>query len=659
MARIPTVSGSAVPAPVGGAGGFSPALARPAGQMRGGGEIRGARVSGDRRQAVTRSADALNARYRGAQEVAGALANVGGAMVNFAAKKQEMVNKGILAQEETIRLQTAGEIEKYMQANQDKPETWAEFNDSTWKSYEAGRADRQNKAGWSPSVKGADSLQYQDYRARTAIQFQAEENRAVIRQANARIESNATAKLAAGDVVGFEMEMSMLNVFPEQKEEKYRQISNAVLYQKYDRQMSDIAEMPAAERRKGFAAIEASLAGKDQDGNPTAGTIKGLDGKTIGGLSEAARTDLIRAARARKQAAVNEMQRETVRLFNVLESTGSPDEFNLQSKAALSGGRIDAELWVGVDEETGGYTFKGSAVGDYSSTMQTADEEAGPTLTRMDARAQAARKAEYEKRQALEMQVRGQMQKQQDTAQGMVDAAQGGKLTVEAVNRRVKSGEISEAQGQQLRSIVDRIAKQDLTLGNKLVLSLGARDAQGRPLRDVRGAITDYRVAAEAAKSDIASIAAAGAKKLDSVTSLEKQTWLASVNALPISIEAKTRLLRDYLAAYEVDLVGFDQKDGKTVKLGKRQLTGAEVAARRKIAEAWKYAPGLGEPWSGDLLLKHERALTDYFTSDEFEDNESSYKVAGQMAADFAQEVADTSAQRLLEMSIPSGIPVR
>ena len=399
--------------------------------------------------------------------------------------------------------------------------------------------------------------------------------------------------------------------------------------------------------------------------------IRDEAGQVVAGLSADARNNLLRHARARQKAVEAEMARNTGRLFSVFDATQSPDEFNTQASAAKQAGAIDGELFIGKDPETGAWTFRGSSVGDFKSVaMETAAQEAGVSLR--IAQGREAVKDEAALKKAREAQV-----KQMETAQGLVPEAQAGRVSVEQINRRVKDGDINEAQGAELRRVVERLAAGDLNVGNKLVLAANAKDAQGKPLQDVRGAMIDYRIAADLASRDIAEIAAYGAKKLDEVTAGERQAWLASVNKLPISLEAKATLMRDYLAAYEVDLVGFDVKSKnlppgvwdlagmvkettrRVTHLDGRELTPAEVDARTMIAKVWKMAPGLGEAWSGELLLAQERRLTEFFTSDDFKDDEASKKAAGKLAADLAREVADVSAQRLLEQAIPLGVLTR
>ena len=575
------------------------------------------------------------------------LAAIGDAALSFHVRAQKHVDEGNLAAEETERLKAAAEIEALpTDPNfRDKPETWAAEVGKRISAYDAARSKRV--ANYSRSVQEADSINSGQYWARVKVQMGSVARTAAIVKANGAKETNANAKMLQGDYEGAFAVVRSMDLTEEAKAAKVQQLANSGLYQEYDRKLSDAGELPPVAQRAAMAGIEKELTSGE------GGVIRDADGNAVAGLSADARNNLIRQARARQKSVENEMERTTGRLFAVFDATGSPDEFNTQAKAAKDAGQIDGDLRIGRDARTGALTFQGSAVGDFKSVaLVTGEGEAGVSLRVAAAKTEAKAAVAAEKLQAA-------MLKQMETAQKLVPDAQAGKLSVEQVNRRVTAGDITEAQGSQLRRVVERLAAGELNLGAKLVLSAQAKDARGKPLRDVRGAMIDYRIGADLARSDVAEVAAAGAKKLDSVTAAERQTWLASVNALPIGIEAKATLMRDYLAAYQVDLVGFD-KAGRKTHLDGRELTAAEVQARTNIAKAWKMAPGLGEAWSGELLLAQERRLTEFFTSDAYEaDNEASKKAAGQLAADMAREVADVSAQRLLEQSIPLGVLTR
>lgn len=594
------------------------------------------------------------------------IASLADPIAGFAMKAQRHVDEGNLAAEETERLKVAADIEAIPQDPKfrDTPEKWADEVGKRISAYDTARAARVKN--YRREVQEKDTLNANEYWTRVKVQMGALSRTAAIVKANGAKETNANARMLQGDYEGAFEVVRTMDLTEEQKAAKVQQLANSGLYQEYDRKLSDTTELPPAQARVAAADIEKELVG---DG----GVIRDGEGNVVAGLSQDARNNLLRQSRARQKAAEAELARNTSRLFAVFDATGSPDEFNTQASAAQAAGMIDGELFIGKDEATGAWTFRGSSVGDFKSVaMETAQQEAGVSL-----RIAQAREGKVE--DAAAKKAREAMLKQMETAQKLVPDAQAGRLSVEQINRRVKDGDLNEAQGAELRRVVERVAANDLNLGNKLVLAANAKDATGKPLRDVRGAIMDYRIAADLAKRDVAEIAAYGAKKLDDVTAGERQAWLASVNAMPISLEAKATLMRDYLDAYQVDLVGFDVKkrriDPATVgmwgvpageertervtHLDGRELTPAEVEARSMIAKAWKMAPGLGEAWSGELLLAQERRLTEFFTGDDFKDDEASKKAAGKLAADLAREVADVSAQRLLEQSIPLGILAR
>lgn len=141
-------------------------------------------------------AGAYNATNRAVTQAGAALADVGQALGRFAMQKQEQVNRGLLASEETIRMETAASVESYAAANPDKPETWEEFRKSAWKGYEAGRAKRVKEQKWGPAVVEQDNLLAKSYQAETGVRFRTMQDKAMIRQANGRLAANAREHLA-------------------------------------------------------------------------------------------------------------------------------------------------------------------------------------------------------------------------------------------------------------------------------------------------------------------------------------------------------------------------------------------------------------------------------------------------------------------------------
>lgn len=590
-----------------------------------------------------------------------ALQDVGGTIGRFAIQKAEHVNRGILANEETIRMQTAANIQDYAMKNADKPETWQAFADSAWKGYEQGRTSRQKAEKWAPDVVNANRLATQDYQARFGIDFQKQTSAGLIRQSNSRLMGNAEEKLRAGDYAGYVATVNTMNLYDDQKLEAIQTGLDKGIGEEFERRMTDATTLTAADRIAAFSEIEAELSSEG------GGVYKDDAGEVVGGIEQGTRNRLLREARRLKSAADMDIMQATRELFSAYNLTQSIDLFNAQADAAHKAGMIDGDLTI-EEGPDGSMRFTGTAVGRHSIAVKEGIKQAEVSFSA----AYAQQQKEAGRQQAENLRI---SQQQAERAVKLAGDAQAGKITAEQINRHVKAGDISEVQGYDLRAIVNRVAANDLNIGNKLILGT-RKTATGRTLTDVRPAMIGYSQAASLAKSDITDLAIAGAKKLDSITATERQTWLASVNELPISLEAKATLMRDYLAAYEVDLIGFDEKakpdvvsswdlfglgdNGEgTVKMNRRKLSKAEVDLRKMVSKAWKQAPGLGEEWSGELLLEQERRIQEFFTSEDWNDDENSKRRAGEMAADMAQEVMDVSAQKLIDASIPTPVLYR
>lgn len=249
------------------------------------------------------SADAFNATNRAITQAGGALQDVGDMLNRFAMQKQEHVNKGFLAGEEAVRMQTAAQIEKYATENPDKPETWAKFQESTWKSYEQGRSDRAKAQGWGNDVVTTDKQLSDSYRAEFGIRFNAETDKGMIRQANARQQSVATMHLATGNVKGALAAVDSMTLYPEARQAMIEKITNDYLSNKVVREISDIGNLPPAKQIKSLAVVEAELIAVNKKGEPINGWVENEQGDRIGGLNQQERIRLIRATRESINAA--------------------------------------------------------------------------------------------------------------------------------------------------------------------------------------------------------------------------------------------------------------------------------------------------------------------------------------------------------------------
>lgn len=273
--------------------------------------------------------------------VGGAIADVGSVLGRVAQQKQEQVNRGYLAGEEAVRMQTAAQIQEYALKNPDKPETWSKVEADTWKKYEQGKQKRTKEQGWGPAIVAQDKILTDSYRVETGIRFKTETDKALIRQSNARFESVASMHLASGKVKNALAAVDGMTLYPEQRQKVIEQMTNGHVYGQYDREMSDISTLPPAQQAKELAAIEAELTATNKDGTPVNGWVEAEDGTRIGGLGDNARTNLIRQARARINAANVDMAQAGQALVKQVEFGADPA---MVFKQAMEEGRMTEDV---------------------------------------------------------------------------------------------------------------------------------------------------------------------------------------------------------------------------------------------------------------------------------------------------------------------------
>ena len=302
MARIPTISGTAVPSsPLG----------------------------------IKADAGAAMAGARANSQFAGALQQTAQVMAGIVAQRQAHIDRGLLAKEDSIRRKTAAEIQTYMDNNQGTPEAWQKFHDDTWKAYDDGRNARAK--GWSPQLKSIDDIQTEEFRTESGIRFSTQQNKALIVQANARLEANADDKMRNGDVQGALKSIGAMNLTPERKAEKVQQVTSAAAYHNFDLRLSTIDELPPAQALNELGKVEAELTAQ-KDGQFQGGVITDDDGKPVGGLSQQGRIDLVRQTRERKNAQLGAMSQAGRELVRKAKEGMDP---GLIFNEALKAGQID------------------------------------------------------------------------------------------------------------------------------------------------------------------------------------------------------------------------------------------------------------------------------------------------------------------------------
>lgn len=160
---------------------------------------------------------AATAPYAAMQGLGRSVQDVGQVLGNIALDQQQHINNGILANEETIRQQTYADIQQYMMKNQGSPESWEGYAKDKWQEYQDGKMDRMQSQGWGEQVKFADKLQTQDFQRRANIEFEAEQSKAMIGQANARLEVQAKQFVDAGDEASAKTLIGKMDLNEEQR----------------------------------------------------------------------------------------------------------------------------------------------------------------------------------------------------------------------------------------------------------------------------------------------------------------------------------------------------------------------------------------------------------------------------------------------------------
>jgi polyhydroxyalkanoate synthesis regulator phasin len=285
---------------------------------------------------------AMNAPNRALAQAGGAIAGAGEMLGRFEIEKAELRNKGILAKEETIRGETAASIQAFMERNPADPDSWAAASNSTWAEYEKGRTERAKKEKWAPDVVEKDKLQYSLYRSEFGIRARATQDKALIGQANARLEANADQKLRAGDTAGAAAEVKRMNLTPEAMGRTLRRVFEEGSYKIANNQLDALRDLPPAQAIPALEAYKANLLKKNDAGKYEAYEFE------EGGMSLGGRVNLESITNARLREAEAAMYRTGRRITNQVE-LGAPLEATIEE--AVKRGEMNAEIAAAMSPE--------------------------------------------------------------------------------------------------------------------------------------------------------------------------------------------------------------------------------------------------------------------------------------------------------------------
>lgn len=259
--------------------------------------------------------NAGDARFRAQAGVGAAMVQAGAVLQDFSNRKQQHINQGILANEESMRIDLEAQMQQFIDSNPDDVRSWALERQKLLNQYKKDRAKRMDGVG--SDVREVDENKLLNWESRTGAVFQIEQNKALIRKSNAQIEGLAQQKLRQGDHDGFMEEMNKLDATKEQKDEKIRRGLEQGLYNMGEIQLQNLNTVEEIEDYKKW------LNEKDSSGN-----YSNLEFEK-GGISFGARTQLERYANSR----INQIQRaqlvEEARLQRKLE-TGEAGMYDIE-----------------------------------------------------------------------------------------------------------------------------------------------------------------------------------------------------------------------------------------------------------------------------------------------------------------------------------------
>lgn len=554
-------------------------------------------------------AGAYNATNRAITQAGGALVDVGQAIGRFAIQKQEQVNKGLLASEETIRMETAASVEAYATNNPDKPETWEAFRQSAWKGYEQGRSKRMKDQKWGPAVVEQDNTLTKSYQAETGIRFRTMQDKAMIRQANGRLAANAKEHLASGNVKAAVASINGMTLFDDQRREMLAEVTNGAEYEKANRSLSDVEQTPVASQVEELAAMENFYTQQNAKGEFLNGWVEDEAGNRVGGLGINGRNDIIQRIRAQKEQAGRAQVRSLAPVLDAYEM-GGPEMGDAAAQAAIERGDMTREFAEKMKPAMAGAVAK---------------------------RAEGLAKAEDAEAKAAQARDRAQFD-EFERMKARVD-----ELTPREIAQREKNGDIASGQAKELRARMSGMAIAELDMARPI------RDARGKEVK--QGA--DPRVIVDAF---VAKYATAG----KDATVEEREAALNSIAQAPIATETKAALMRKLIQGFDTDFrkdyMAAPTKEARSyvgpgltttttyVTRSGRKITAAEAQTRSRIYGTLLQSGELGQGWTAEALMGAERELAEFYEGKQVKAAE-----ALAMEERLTRKIADQGSLRILD----------
>lgn len=473
----------------------------------------------------------------------------------FALEKADQVNKGILAKEETIRMETAAGIQAHFEENQENPGLWGDHANATWATYEKDRSARAKNEKWAPAVLERDTLQYQVFRGEVGIKFRAEQDKAFVRQSNARLESNAEAKLRAGDYDGFVKSMDAMNLFPDVKERKIRAGLEEGTYRIATNQLDALRDLPPSQAIPAIAKFMAAVNEKGADGK-----YKEFEYER-GGMSEGARVQVTTIAQQRI--------REQERLM------------------AVNGRAIVADIRMG--RATVDTVMTAVKNGDMTPDVAKAImPEVAMAVDEWDAKLTTKAEAKAAKVEAEKRRLQETAQQQAATTDRLRSAAlERGKVGVRDIERQLVLGEITPTQAEQLKEELIQASRAEVQMekGDYAMISSKLRGGMTAKMFGRQPSDVEY----QRIQADIA-----GSKTLTK--------------------ETRLKLMDEFFTLKLADISDLQEEGPDNGRWADRDITPQERTLRAGVlGEYKKLLPALGDVTAGDLMFSQEARIRAFF----------------------------------------------
>jgi hypothetical protein len=569
------------------------------------------------------SADAFNAPNRALVGLGQEIAQTGRMLANeasqdaqmygrFEMQKRQHIEEGKLSESSLLLLNTSGAVKQYMRDNQQIPEKWEAFQKETYNKFEK---DRQKRIqDWPEHLKQREAIDHANFMARAQIEFEADTNVALINQANARMDADASAKMDVGDIDGALATVQRMNITPQNLKDKVEQMTNSHVYHQYTRELSDISTLPPAKQATALYDLENELL-VEGEGGYFNGWVEDSAGNRVGGLSPQGRIQLVQELRGKVKAAERSQESEVNRLLRVYAITKGTGEFNQQAKQSFDAGLVDIE----VSATKTGFIFKdveNERSMDSVSKKAFVEQVAGAYMDKTEREGAFVTK-EAKKREAMTQK-----------AQSMGNAAMKGSLSTEDIEMAKLRGEISPSGADKLKATVR--AKAELSTFASIALT---------PERTKKFMET------------LSKYASMTPKQKDSYTYQDRMGILKEIDRdQGLSVDAKAQAMKAYLDAMAVDLnlEKWENAGTETVTYNDRKVNQSEIKTRAELARTLSNLPNLGEGWAGTAQIRIEKEVSDFYSAKGYKLDASSEQQATLLVDKLKNQLYDLSAAKLV-----------